>query len=371
MTQDPNDRKAKVEAVSDVQLFKDMKKWGYRLFSLIKLGHPDLPGYRRIYEVHKELFRRRIEDRSFTRLHKELAESRKELQQLRATKPEGDGVTAVEQVDRIPELHRIILDLYQTLDSNTDCHAGKCDDCKANWERVQADYSNLIRDVMSGNAYKRFLRSQSSPKAQGVEYIKKILHKFQDVAAMTHCFPPDSIDSPRVKKARYQKLLTETAEELCRSLPTPGVESQSMLCGLCGIGYPIQSATGLYCTNPDCPNSDTTPPSGSVQDTEAEKKVLTSEIEDGQLKITIGFNTLAFATENNDYLSHDDFQPRYRVTNPLGFAEDVLNELEREDEVGNSLITKMIDKGCVEAIEQGTVHVDEVPPTTKDTTEEE
>jgi len=27
------------------------------------------------------------------------------------------------------------------------------------------------------------------------------------------------------------------------------------LCKLCGIGYPIQSASGIYCSNPDCPNS--------------------------------------------------------------------------------------------------------------------
>ena len=67
----------------------------------------------------------------------------------------------------------------------------------------------------------------------------------------------------------------------------------------------------------------------------------------GLLTISIGVDTLAFATNNNG-------DPEgFNVTNPERFAEDVLRELHREDEDGTTIVHTMFDEAAYMAADQG------------------
>lgn len=76
-------------------------------------------------------------------------------------------------------------------------------------------------------------------------------------------------------------------------------------------------------------------------------KPLRVAIERGQLVISIGVDTLAFAFE------HSNSGAGSKVTNPLKFAEDVLAELLREEENGATLVHDLLDEACVTTCQQG------------------
>lgn len=50
----------------------------------------------------------------------------------------------------------------------------------------------------------------------------------------------------------------------------------------------------------------------------------------------------------------------WAITNPEGFAADVVRELNREEEDGTTPVHKLFDEVLAEAIEQGSQHVEEV-----------
>ena len=78
------------------------------------------------------------------------------------------------------------------------------------------------------------------------------------------------------------------------------------------------------------------------------------EIDGGKITISIGVETLAFATiDCNEDLAH------FEVDLAEGFAKDVLNELTREEEDGSTIITRMFDAGAAEAVEQGSEYITE------------
>lgn len=86
-------------------------------------------------------------------------------------------------------------------------------------------------------------------------------------------------------------------------------------------------------------------------------------IEDDQLVIRIGIDTLAFAFEesssNNPYSDHlNDFIRMCTVTDARQFAKDVQYELTREEEDGSSILTNLLDKACDEAANQGSIALD-------------
>ena len=88
------------------------------------------------------------------------------------------------------------------------------------------------------------------------------------------------------------------------------------------------------------------------------------EIIDGRLLISIGIETLAWASDHSDLsmpynTEANDFVPKWKVIDPLGFATDVARELRREAEDGSSLLTRVLDKALEEAIEQGSLSVEE------------
>ena len=86
---------------------------------------------------------------------------------------------------------------------------------------------------------------------------------------------------------------------------------------------------------------------------EHEKRSLPLEvrIKGGQLFISIGIDTLCFATQFN----FEDF----KITDREGFAKDILNELEREEEDGTTLVHKMFDQAANSAVEDGSEYVEE------------
>lgn len=84
-------------------------------------------------------------------------------------------------------------------------------------------------------------------------------------------------------------------------------------------------------------------------------KDLKVRIEKGQLIISIGIDTLAFAFDNGEYAYE-----LFKVSNIKGFAKDVLYELLREEEDGTTPVHRLLDEVCNEAAEQGSRYVREL-----------
>lgn len=81
---------------------------------------------------------------------------------------------------------------------------------------------------------------------------------------------------------------------------------------------------------------------------------------DGVLGMRVGVKILANAVRYcPDLWDGEDDRPSYRVTDPAAFAEAVAAEINREGEDGSTLLTRMIDAACLEAIERGTPGVEE------------
>ncbi len=90
---------------------------------------------------------------------------------------------------------------------------------------------------------------------------------------------------------------------------------------------------------------------------------LVCEVTGDELVIRIGIDTLAFADkERREYTARE----RYTILNTLGFAEDVVRELEHEDELGATLLTDLLDKAMDEAIDSGSQFVEKGPTFDRD-----
>lgn len=81
---------------------------------------------------------------------------------------------------------------------------------------------------------------------------------------------------------------------------------------------------------------------------------------DGVLTIEIGIDTLAhaalradFAYEIADPVGGGRPDKKYKISQPRGFAVEVKSELLDEAEDGSSLLTRVIDAACEQAVEQG------------------
>ena len=79
-------------------------------------------------------------------------------------------------------------------------------------------------------------------------------------------------------------------------------------------------------------------------------------VEDGQLVIRIGVDTLAYAfevgEENNPYDDEAmDFVRSWKVTDKLKFAKGVANHLCDEEEDGSTPLTDILDKAYIGAVE--------------------
>lgn len=75
---------------------------------------------------------------------------------------------------------------------------------------------------------------------------------------------------------------------------------------------------------------------------------------DGALDMRIGTKILAFAAENHpDLWDAEKDRGRFKVTDPVAFAQEVERALNRESEDGSTMLTRMLDAAVLEAIEQG------------------
>ena len=79
---------------------------------------------------------------------------------------------------------------------------------------------------------------------------------------------------------------------------------------------------------------------------------LNVDIKNGKLVITMGTKLLCFAV--GSVISD------YKITNEEAFANDILQELLAEEDDGTTLVHKMLDKAADNAIENGSVNVEEI-----------
>ena len=100
-----------------------------------------------------------------------------------------------------------------------------------------------------------------------------------------------------------------------------------------------------------------------------EKKPLTVEVKDGELQISIGIDTLAWAAMHSPderLVWLDDETEEYMtfgVYDELEFAIGVANEMENEEEDGTTPLHLFLDNMMVRAIEQGVMGTTDEPVT--------
>lgn len=81
---------------------------------------------------------------------------------------------------------------------------------------------------------------------------------------------------------------------------------------------------------------------------------LSCKIENDEIVIRCSIDTLAIAWEmspENEY-DYDDGNPT-PITNERAFAEEVVNELNREEEDGTTLVHRALDRAMYMAVENG------------------
>ena len=74
------------------------------------------------------------------------------------------------------------------------------------------------------------------------------------------------------------------------------------------------------------------------------------------VNMSVGISTLTFAAEN-----HPDFWdgesgvdvPNIKITNKIDFAKAVTEAINKEDEDGSNLLTRMLDEAIAQAVEDG------------------
>lgn len=97
----------------------------------------------------------------------------------------------------------------------------------------------------------------------------------------------------------------------------------------------------------------------------SKKQRLLVEVVNGRLVISVGIDTLAWAVEHSfePSLCEVDYERdqimTHKVLDPKGFAGDVRQALEAEEEDGTTPIHLLLDNACTEAIEDGSLHVAE------------
>lgn len=77
------------------------------------------------------------------------------------------------------------------------------------------------------------------------------------------------------------------------------------------------------------------------------------------LTIQVSRKVLAFAADNHpDFWDAENDKQRFKVTDIAGFAKDVANALNDEGEDGSTPVTRLLDAAILQAIEQGSEHVE-------------
>jgi hypothetical protein len=85
----------------------------------------------------------------------------------------------------------------------------------------------------------------------------------------------------------------------------------------------------------------------------SKKQWAEARIEKGLIVIRVPVSVLPAALKQNP---RDDSYSDYAITNPMGFARDVVRELNREAEDGTTPVHLLFDRAMAEAIDQGSEH---------------
>lgn len=92
-----------------------------------------------------------------------------------------------------------------------------------------------------------------------------------------------------------------------------------------------------------------------------ESHPLTCHVEGDRISVYIGFDELAFAAANHpdfwDGESGEDV-PNVKITDPAVFALEVVRQMNREEEDGSTMVTKLLDKAISDAVGDGCDGVD-------------
>ena len=88
---------------------------------------------------------------------------------------------------------------------------------------------------------------------------------------------------------------------------------------------------------------------------------LRCQYKQNRIVIEIGHDVLAHATNiNPDFYNGELDTGQYRVVDHKTFAKEVVDYLNQEDEVGNTLVTTMLDQGITRAIDGGAEGVEDI-----------
>lgn len=86
---------------------------------------------------------------------------------------------------------------------------------------------------------------------------------------------------------------------------------------------------------------------------------LRCHILDGRLFFEIGIDTLAFCAQQDTNNGQTAIGENWVVVDQAEFAKDVVKELNKEDEVGESMLTALLDDAIRHAAENGSAGIDE------------
>lgn len=88
---------------------------------------------------------------------------------------------------------------------------------------------------------------------------------------------------------------------------------------------------------------------------------LRCEEKDGAIDMGVGRDVLRFAAEQHPYFYDPDARPEgpnIKITDAKVFANEVVQEINRESEIGDTLLTAMLDEAIKRAVENGCEGVD-------------
>ena len=88
---------------------------------------------------------------------------------------------------------------------------------------------------------------------------------------------------------------------------------------------------------------------------------LRCEIKDGAIRIVVGMRTLRFAAENHpDFWDgeSDSRTPNLKITDEAVFMKEICRKINDEDEIGGTMLTRMLDAAISEAVCDGCFGVD-------------
>ena len=91
----------------------------------------------------------------------------------------------------------------------------------------------------------------------------------------------------------------------------------------------------------------------SVFNRNEEDGFLKCSIEGRELVIRVGIDRLCSCLEQDDGPMHG-----YKVKDQKGFILDMIREMYREDEVGNTPVSSWLDSVAITATEDGSLHVE-------------